>query len=157
MGKCVLLLAFLIIGRCGFCANQIMQPITIGVGPINEISFSIGDICLYLNRDGLKDYYEKNDRSTFYSIMTNENAKKIVAYMDDKLPSGINLSVKLDPPTGAYNTGFTSLEPYPKDVVININRVEGNMLQVSYKLTSTAHAKELKPQNKTITYLLIDM
>ncbi|MDN3505556.1 MAG: hypothetical protein P0S95_08280 [Rhabdochlamydiaceae bacterium] len=157
MRKWIVTLVFFGFFSLGFCSNHIRQSITIGVGPINELSFSIGEICLYLERDGLQKRYEKDDFSTFYSIMTNEDAKKIVAYIDDILPSGIDLFVKLDPPAGAYNTGFTVLEPFPKDVVVNINRVQGNMLQVSYKLSSNDQAIEMKPQNKTVTYLLVDM
>ena len=151
------LILLLALGLPLFSDNLAQQHMTVGIGPINELTFSIGDLYLYIDRKELKPHYQVTDDTSYYSILTNENAKKIVAYVDDTLPHGSELTVKLYPPAGAYSLGHVALMPYPKDLVRNINQVEAEMLGVIYDFSCSHETKEMRPQIKTITYLLVDM
>ena len=92
--------------------------------------------------------------TTTYAISTNEAHQKIVASLDQPLPSGINLEVTLAAPAGAASRGAVALATSGADVVTEISTTASSALPITYRLSASASAPATSA-TRTVTYTIV--
>ncbi|HEX7938307.1 MAG TPA: hypothetical protein VF483_04895, partial [Gemmatimonadaceae bacterium] len=78
--------------------------------------------------------------TTTYAISTNESNQKIVASLDQQMPSGTNLEVTLAAPTGASSRGAVALATSGADLVTGISTTAASDLPITYRLSASVNA-----------------
>lgn len=91
-----------------------------------------------------------------YSVLTNEENKKISASLNTDMPDGVTLYVELSPPKGARSLGAQVLSSTPVDLVVEITRVSQSGLLINYTLDIQASATPVSSATRLITYTLMD-
>jgi hypothetical protein len=89
-----------------------------------------------------------------YAITTNEANQKITAAIDELLPAGISLEVRLAAPVGAASVGSVPLTTSPADLVTGISRTAASALPITYRLRASATA-QLGPAVRTVTFTVV--
>jgi hypothetical protein len=92
--------------------------------------------------------------TTTYAISTNELNQKIVASLDQALPSGVGLDVTLAAPAGASSRGAVPLATAGADVVTGISSTAASALPITYRLNATASASVVSA-TRTVTYTIV--
>lgn len=91
-----------------------------------------------------------------YSVMTNEENKKISAFLDKDMPAGTSLSVNLAPPKGARSMGLQALSATPVDLVIELSKVNATGLPMTYSFTADVKGGVISSATRIVTYTLTD-
>lgn len=98
-----------------------------------------------------------NDESTRYSLVTNVAHMKIVASIDQALPSGTQLLLSLGSSRGvSLGSVDISNAQTPVDLVTDIDRGSEMDQLIAYRFLADASVGELAPQSRTITLTLTD-
>lgn len=92
--------------------------------------------------------------TTTYAISTNESNQKIVASLDQSMPSGTNLEVTLAAPTGASSRGAIALATAGADVVTGISATSATALPITYRLSASVNAV-VTNSARTVTYTIV--
>lgn len=108
------------------------SSVTIGTNPINELSVENlrEPLTLSLKTSSVTT-------QSRYSITTNEDGKKIIASLATELPAHTNLSIIMQPPSGALSAGKVSLSMNSSILVSHINRVAESNLLITYFFSSS--------------------
>jgi len=91
-----------------------------------------------------------------YSVSTNEENKKILAYLDQDMPLHTYLTVRLSPPDGAKSTGWQTLSTTPVDLVIEISRTHAENLPMLYRLSAEREAGVVSTTTRIVTFTMTD-
>jgi len=92
--------------------------------------------------------------TTTYAISTNELNQKIVASINQDMPSGTNLEVALAAPAGAASRGTVALATAGTDVVTGISTTATSALPITYRLSASATAHVVSTA-RTVTYTIV--
>ena len=92
--------------------------------------------------------------TTTYAISTNESNQKIVASLDQAMPSGTDLEVTLAAPSGASSRGAISLATSGSDVVTGISTTASSALPITYRLNAGISASVVSA-TRTVTYTIV--
>jgi len=92
--------------------------------------------------------------TTTYAISTNESNQKIVASLDQPLPSGLGLHVQLAAPAGATSKGSVALATAAADVVTGISATTSSALMITYSLDASPVAG-VTSATRTVTYTIV--
>ncbi|HMC56162.1 MAG TPA: hypothetical protein VKH19_13360 [Gemmatimonadaceae bacterium] len=90
-----------------------------------------------------------------YTLTTNERNQKIIAAIDESLPTGVRLEVALGPPVGAVSSGLVPLGTDEMDVVTGINATVTDALPITYRLSATESAYAPGAQSRSVTFTII--
>jgi hypothetical protein len=136
-----------------FGDNSTQQSIVFSVTPTNQI----GPITGPAPQFSLSGTDRNCDRCTnMYSIVTNEENKKVIAYLDRDMPKGATLSVELSPPPGARSMGRQLLSSTPVDLLVEVSKVSRTELVLDYDLMVTPEAGVLSNVSRMVTYTMTD-
>ena len=69
------------------------------------------------------------------------------------MPTGVTLTMTLDPPIGATGMGPVVLDAIARDMVVNITGVNSTHA-ITYQLTATVAAGVVMPGSVTVTFTL---
>jgi hypothetical protein len=89
-----------------------------------------------------------------YAITTNEVNQKIIASIDQPMPSGVTLEVSLGAPAGAASAGNVALGTAGADVVTGISGLRESALPISYRLSAVTTA-QLGSSTRTVTFTIV--
>lgn len=128
------------------------QTIIFSVTPHNEMGQIIGPAPVFSMTGGSCSDTCVNT----YSVATNEENKKISAYLDADMPLGTTLSVNLTPPSGARTLGDQVLSSIPTDLVIEISKVREQELPLVYTLEVSMRGGIIPTTARIVTYTLTD-
>ena len=84
----------------------------------------------------------------------NESNQKIVASLNQMMPSGIDLEVTLAAPTGAWSRGAIALATSGSDVVTGISATASAALPIIYRLNAGVTAS-IVSATRTVTYTIV--
>lgn len=123
------------------------------VEAINLISISGNPSALVISAASGGTPTSVTNTSTTYSVTTNETGQKITGEIDEDMPAGVTLSVKLAAPSGASSEDWVDLTAEPADLVTGITTVHGAGLSVEYRLAATLEAGVVDG-SRTLTYTI---
>jgi len=154
----LILIMALLFGLYGIAqaANTATQDVSYQVTDINAISVS-GDPETLIINTAEAGYlpYAATDNTTSYSITTNGTTKKITAKIDTPMPTGLDLKVFLNAPTGA-SAGGGSLTTAELDVVTGISPVVASGIAIRYELHPVSTTLAPTSGARTVTFTLTD-
>jgi hypothetical protein len=136
--------------------SSVTQSVTIEVKPISKISVTGNPNSLIISDavpgSGLSSV---SDANTKYSLTTNLDNMKIVASINDKMPAGTSLMVKLSS-SKAASVGMVDLSSAvtPVDVVTGISKCSEQNQSISYTFAANADVSEIPTQNRIVTLTL---
>jgi hypothetical protein len=136
--------------------NSVTQSVTIEVKPIAKITVTGNPNALVITDavagGGLSSV---SDNHTAYSLTTNLDNMKIVASINDPMPSGTQLKVQLSS-SKAESAGLVDLTKAttPIDVVTGINRCSDTDQTINYTFAANADVSEIPTQTRVVTLTL---
>jgi len=132
------------------------QSVTLEVKPIAKISVA-GTLAPLIINDALpgSDLTSVSDENTKYSLVTNIDNMKIVASINDRMPAGTKLMIKLKS-SKAASAGIVDLSSAltPVDVVRGIGRGSDVDQSISYTFAANADVDDIPSQSRMITLTL---
>lgn len=136
--------------------SRVTQTVTIEVKPIARLSVTGNPSPLIIN-DAVpgSDLLSVSDENTKYSLTTNLDNMKIVASINDKMPAGTRLMVKLSS-SKAASTGLVDLSGAlnPVDVVTGLSKASDMNQSISYTFAANSDVYEIPTQTRVVTLTL---
>lgn len=136
--------------------SRVTQTVTIEVKPIARLSVTGNPSPLIIN-DAVpgSDLLSVSDENTKYSLTTNLDNMKIVASINDKMPAGTKLMVKLSS-SKAASTGLVDLSGAlnPVDVVTGLSKASDMNQSISYTFAANSDVYEIPTQTRVVTLTL---
>ncbi len=136
--------------------NSATQSVTLEVKPIAKISVA-GYLTPLIINDALpgSGLASVSDENTKYSLVTNIDNMKIVASINDRMPTGTKLMIKLTS-SKAASAGLVDLSNAltPVDVVRGIKKGSDVGQSISYTFAANAEVDDIPSQSRTITLTL---
>jgi hypothetical protein len=71
-----------------------------------------------------------------YAITTNEENRRITVAIDEALPEGVTLRMRMDAPEGAQSLDAVTLSTSPQTAVAGISRLNARELGIAYELVT---------------------
>lgn len=136
-------------------ARSATAHVTFEVREINELSLSGDPEPLILTRSGTDSDPAVVDTRTTWEITTNQPGRKVTGLLNDELPSGLTLSVSLDPPAGATSQGLVPLTTTARDLIVDFGSVHASRLGVTYSLAATPEAGVLARASRLVTFTIL--
>lgn len=138
--------------------SSVTQSVTIEVKPIAKISVT-GNPGPLLIADAVagSNLASVSDANTSYSLTTNLDNMKIVASINERMPAGTELLVRLSS-SKAASMGVVDLSGAisPVDVVTGISRCSDTHQSISYTFAANADVSEVPQQSRVVTLTLTD-
>jgi hypothetical protein len=155
-----IILIVIVIASVGLMAqgrgSSATQSVTLEVKPIAKISVAGNPTPLIIN-DALpgSDLASVSDENTKYSLVTNVDNMKIVASINDRMPAGTKLMIKLTSSKSA-SVGMVDLSSAltPVDVVRGIRKGSDVNQSISYTFAANAEIDDIPSQSRMITLTL---
>jgi hypothetical protein len=136
----------------GQTATQVVQ---FSVNPVSQLAVSGNPAPLVISAAVAGQAPASTTGSTTtWAISTNELNQKIVASLDQSLPSGLNLEVTLAAPSGASSRGAVPLATAGADVVTGISTTASSALPITYRLSASVSAAVVSA-TRTVTYTVV--
>ncbi len=148
LGVCFVLLSSVVFGE-----TSTQQSLIFSVTPTNQIGPITGP-APHFSLQGKEHNCE--DCINTYSIVTNEENKKVIAYLDRDMPKGTTLTVDLSPPSGARSMGQQLLSSTPVDLLVEVSKISRTELTLVYLLTVTPEAGVITNASRVVTYTMTD-
>ncbi len=137
-------------------SSSASQQVTIEVKPVSKISVSGNPGPLVIQKDVSAAYTNSiSDENTKYSLVTNVDNMKIVASINDRMPEGTRLMMKVTNDR-ASSSGLVDVSnaTIPVDVVTGINKGRDVDQLISYTFAANEEVNEIQAQSRTITLTL---
>ncbi|HEY6950975.1 MAG TPA: hypothetical protein VI758_01140 [Bacteroidota bacterium] len=134
------------------------QSVTIEVKPISKITVTGNPGPLLINdATAGSNLTPVTDNNTKYSVTTNLDNMKIVASINDRMPAGTKLLIRLSSAKAA-SVGYVDLSAAlePVDVVTGISRESEANQSITYAFAANADVSTIPTQSRTITLTLTD-
>jgi hypothetical protein len=90
-----------------------------------------------------------------YAITTNEDNRRITVAIDEPLPEGVTLKMKMDAPAGAQAAEEITLSTSPQIAVSGISRLNARELAIDYSLTAGSSAVVPTATTRTVKVTLV--
>lgn len=134
------------------------QGIVVGVGEIYILGISSAAVNLtLLSPTAGNDFSPATDSSSSYSVTVNSSqTRKIAASISSVLPSGMNLSMTLQAPTGGTSQGPVLLTAAAKDAVLGVTDVAQSNLNITYSLTCAIGQSTVGSGSRVVTLTLVN-
>lgn len=134
--------------------SSVTQTLTVEVKPITSLSVTGNPSPLLINDAG-SGHVSVTDENTKYSLITNLDDMKIVASINDRIPAGTKLMVKLSS-SKAASTGSVDLSSAlsPVDVVTGLSKASDMNQSISYTFAANSDVSEIPTQTRVVTLTL---
>jgi hypothetical protein len=136
--------------------SSVTQTLTLEVRPITRLSVTGNPNSLIISDAVLgSDLSSVSDDNTKYSLTTNLDNMKIVASINDKMPAGTKLMVKLSS-SKAASAGLVDVSGAvsPVDVVTGLSRGSDMNQSISYTFAANSGVYEVPTQTRVVTLTL---
>lgn len=90
-----------------------------------------------------------------YAVTTNEDNRRIVVALDEALPAGVTLGMRMDAPTGAQSADEVMLSTVPQPAVTGISRLNAADLGIAFSLTTDKAAVVPRSTTRTVRVTLV--
>ena len=137
-------------------SSSAIQLVTLEVKPISKISVSGNPGPLVIrNTTSFSDVYSISDENTTYSLITNVDNMKIVASINNRMPEGTRLMLKVAN-NRAASAGQVDVSNAltPVDVVTGIGKGKDVDQSISYTFIADADVLEVPAQSRTLILTL---
>jgi hypothetical protein len=135
--------------------NVATQTVTFQVDPINVLSVSGDPATLEIaTATAGQEPDAVEDNSTTYALTTNEDDRKITAYLDSAMPTGMTLELEMAAPDGATSNGFVALGTSAQDIVTGISQVAASDEVITYRCSATVAAGVVASTQRVVTLTL---
>lgn len=81
--------------------------------------------------------------------------QKIIAQINASMPAGTTLSINMAAPIGATSLGNVVLDVTAKDIVVNVDHVNGETQGITYTFTATIAAGVIPAQSRIVTLSIV--
>jgi len=138
--------------------SSVTQVLTIEVKPITKIAVSGNPGSLVvIDPVSVSDVSAVSDRNTRYSMLTNLESMKIVASINESMPAGTQLMMKLESTKG-ISDGLVDISRAvrPVDLVTGISRGSDLNQTITYAFAADASAPEIESASRVITLTLTE-
>ena len=136
--------------------SSVTQTLTLEVRPITRLSVTGNPNSLIIS-DAVpgSSLLSVSDENTKYSLTTNLDNMKIVASINDRMPAGTKLMLKLSS-SKATSTGLVDVSSAlsPVDVVTGLNRTIETNQSISYTFAANSDVSEIPTQTRDVTLTL---
>jgi hypothetical protein len=93
--------------------------------------------------------------SASYAITTNEENRRITVAIDEPLPDGVTLRMRMDAPAGAEAADEVTLSTTPQTAVTGISRLNARDLGIDFSLTTGGTATVPSTTTRTVSVTLV--
>lgn len=90
-----------------------------------------------------------------YAVTTNEENRRIVVAIDEALPDGVTLRMRMDAPQGAVAADEVILSTAPQTAVTGISRLNARELGIGFSLTTGAGVVVPAATTRTVKVTLV--
>jgi hypothetical protein len=128
------------VGEIVLAGSTVTQTITYEVKAINELSVSAPPSSFIIDTANAGAEPDTLSKSTTYAITTNET-KKITGKLNENMPPGVTLKIKLATPAGGSSPALpVTLTDGEVDLVTGVSKIAETGLVVTYTLSATSEA-----------------
>lgn len=90
-----------------------------------------------------------------YAVTTNEDNRRITVAIDEPLPAGVSLGMRMDAPAGARSAEEIMLSTVPQTAVTGISRLNAADLGIAFSLTTDQAAVVPEAITRTVRVTLV--
>jgi hypothetical protein len=136
-----------------FGDSSTQQSVMFSVTPTNQIGPIVGPSPIFSlqGKDGNCENCINN-----YSLVTNEENKKVIAYLDKNLPKGCTFTANLSPPPQGRSMGTQLLSTTPVDLLVEVSKVSQTDLVLTYVFAVTVEAGVISGSTCIVTFVMTD-
>ncbi|MFH1453562.1 MAG: hypothetical protein ABIH00_06250 [Armatimonadota bacterium] len=151
----IVLVAIAFLAGAAFAASTDTQTVYFEIDAINEISFGV-DATLTIDNAGAGSEPNRDNSDQYWSITTNETAKKLTVQINAAMPSSTFLEVSTSIPTGGQPMGSKTLTTTAQSLITSLETVAQS--NISYAITLDADVAAGLPADgsRIITWTLTD-
>lgn len=149
----LLLLPILALAQVG---ASVVQNLTVEVKPIAKIAVSGNPGALYITDAQLgTDVTSVSDNNSKYSMVTNVDNMKIVASINDEMPAGTKLMVRLESSNG-LSSGFVDVSSAraPVEVVTGLGKGSDLNQTITYTFAADVSVGAVNTDTRVVTLTL---
>ncbi|MBF8296371.1 MAG: hypothetical protein HW389_2916 [Bacteroidetes bacterium] len=136
--------------------SSVVQTLNIEVKPITKIAVSGNPGALYItDASAGSDVLSVSDNNSNYSMMTNLDNMKIVASINNPMPEGTRLMMKLESSKGSSN-GFVDVSSAmsPVEVVTALGKGSDLNQSITYTFAANASIGQINVDSRVVTLTL---
>ena len=136
--------------------SSVVQTLNIEVKPITKIAVSGNPGALYItDASAGSDVLSVSDNNSNYSMMTNLDNMKIVASINDPMPEGTRLMMKLESSKGS-SSGLVDVSNAmsPVEVVTALGKGSDLNQSITYTFAANASIGQLNVDSRVVTLTL---
>ena len=89
--------------------------------------------------------------SYFVRAKNPAGSQKITAQLDSPMPAGITLTLSMVAPPSAISLGAVSLDITPRNILVSVDKENGNTYGMTYVFSATVAAGVVPSQTRTVT------
>jgi hypothetical protein len=93
--------------------------------------------------------------SAAYAVTTNEENRRITVALDEPMPAGVTLKMRMDAPAGALSGEEITLSEAAQSAVTGISRLNASDLGIAYSLVTSSTAVVPKSTMRTVRITLV--
>jgi hypothetical protein len=135
-------------------AQTATQQIGIEIRPINKLAV-VGSTSFVIPAKKTAGPASVSLASASYAVTTNEDNRRITVALDEAMPDGVTLTMKMDAPTGATTNDAVVLSTAPQTAVNGISRLNAGNLNISFALTTSDRAVVPDTTVRTVKVTLV--
>ena len=152
LGATVFLAAMLSSPRLG--AQSVTQLVRMEIRPINQIAVrGTTSFTIAATKGATKQ--SVTTAAATYAITTNEENRRITVAIDEALPEGVTLRMRMDAPNGAQSLDAVTLSTSPQTAVAGISRLNARELGIAYELVTANGAVVPAATTRTVRVTLV--
>src|SRR3954471_2255230 len=135
-------------------AQAATQQIGIEIRPINQLAV-VGTTNFVIPARKKAGPATVSVASASYAVTTNEENRRITVALDEALPEGVTLTMKMDAPNGATANDAVVLSTAPQTAVNGISRLNAGNLGISFSLITSDRAVVPDTTTRTVRVTLV--
>jgi hypothetical protein len=95
------------------------------------------------------------ETSTTYAVTVPSSGAALKARLNAPVPSGVQLRISVQAPSGAATVGELSLSTTDQTVVMNLPQGSHSALGITYRLVASASAGVIAPASREIVFTIV--
>jgi len=159
--KYLIIISLIIFSSALFASRNASLNISFSIPEIQTITLNASHLNFNLmftgNQSNPQYPYEPHIETISYNITsTSANPKRLLASLNQNMPTNVSLEVNAQAPTGANSMGFVPLDSSVKPLVTGIKSVNEPGRLMYFRLSATLGAQVATNENRTITFTISD-
>ena len=151
LGAAVVLVAVLASPAAGQSATQLVR---MEIRPISQIAVvGTTSFTIAASQGAVKPGVTTAVAS--YAVTTNEENRRIIVAIDEPLPDGVSLRMRMDAPPGAQSLDAVTLSTSPQSAVAGISMLNARELGIAYELVTATGVVVPAATKRTVRVTLV--